>query len=281
MIPHPSIRLAIAGAAGLALAAVALGQSAPAPVAAPAPSASVMAPAATQVSGYLASDAVPDSIRLIPPPPAPGSAAMARDEAAAAAARKLHGLPRWELAARDAELAAPAIAASFDCAAGITLSPATTPRTEALLRRALIDLGRATNAAKHHYMRARPYMAKKEAICTPELKTALRHNGSYPSGHASAGFGWGLILAELLPARATDLVLRGRNFGDSRRVCNVHWLSDVEEGRIVAAAVVARLHADAAFRADMEAARAELSAPGLAAPDPASCKREGEALAAP
>lgn len=42
-------------------------------------------------------------------------------------------------------------------------------------------------------------------------------------------------------------------------VCNVHWQSDVTEGVFMGAGTVARLHADAAFRADLEAAKAELA----------------------
>ena len=53
---------------------------------------------------------------------------------------------------------------------------------------------------------------------------------------------------------------RGRAFGDSRRICNVHWLSDIEEGRVVASAVVARMNAEPAFQADLAAARAEVAA---------------------
>jgi acid phosphatase (class A) len=85
-------------------------------------------------------------------------------------------------------------------------------------------------------------------------------------------------MAELVPDRAAQLVARGRAFGDSRRVCNVHWLSDVEEGRVVSTAVFARLHAEPAFRADLDAVRAELKHQQgkLAAPD---CTRENAALA--
>jgi acid phosphatase (class A) len=104
----------------------------------------------------------------------------------------------------------------------------------------------------------------------------LRKDGSYPSGHSAIGYGWGLILAELFPDRASRLVARGRAFGDSRRVCNVHWLSDVEEGRIAAAATVARLHADAYFRKDLDAARAELAG---AKPVTRDCAAEAAALA--
>ena len=52
---------------------------------------------------------------------------------------------------------------------------------------------------------------------------------------------------------------RGRAFGESRVVCNVHWYSDVVAGRLMGASAVARLHANPAFRAELEAAKAEFA----------------------
>jgi acid phosphatase (class A) len=62
-------------------------------------------------------------------------------------------------------------------------------------------------------------------------------------------------------------------------MCNVHWQSDVDEGRTVAAATVARLHADPRFSADLDAARTEwpaLARPAAAAP---ACATETQVLA--
>ena len=69
---------------------------------------------------------------------------------------------------------------------------------------------------------------------------------------------WTLILTELSPDRAEQLLLRGRQFGESRNVCNAHWYSDIVAGRLVGAAAVARLHASDEFLAAMEAARADI-----------------------
>ncbi|HRD45355.1 MAG TPA: phosphatase PAP2 family protein, partial [Caulobacter sp.] len=88
----------------------------------------------------------------------------------------------------------------------------------------------------------------------------IETNGSYPSGHSLIGYSWGLVLAELVPERATELTARGREFGDSRVICGVHWQSDVDAGRVLAAALVARLHAEAAFQADLATARSEIEA---------------------
>jgi acid phosphatase (class A) len=42
-------------------------------------------------------------------------------------------------------------------------------------------------------------------------------------------------------------------------VCNVHWQSDLDEGRIMGAATVARLHADEGFRRELEEAKREVA----------------------
>ena len=163
-------------------------------------------------------------------------------------------------------------------AAGFAIGPDTTPATHRLLRRAMLDLAVSTGGAKTKYQRARPFMENSQPSCTPNQEAFLRKDGSYPSGHSAIGYGWGLMLAELVPARATELVSRGRAFGESRRVCNVHWLSDIEEGRIVASATFAKLQSSPAFQADLKAAQAEIAAGNLPAPKH-DCAKEAEALA--
>jgi len=81
------------------------------------------------------------------------------------------------------------------------------------------------------------------------------------------GWAWGLILAEAVPAKASAMVVAGREIGQSRVVCGVHFVTDVQAGRDLGAAMVARLHADPAFLADLRAAKAELAK----APPPKNC----------
>lgn len=268
-------------AVGVVSGAIASSGSEPAAAPAPAPTAAA-SPEPSRMSamprGYLPQGAAPNSLLLNPAPPAPGSAAKARDEEGAKEAVALRGTPRWQQATIDADLFSPKSAGVFSCAAGIPIGPDTTPKLNALLRRMGPDLALAVYPTKKKYMRPRPFMENGEPTCTPQDEKMLRADGSYPSGHSALGFGWSLALAEVVPDRAAELVARGRAFGDSRRICNVHWLSDIEEGRLVATAVVARLNAEPSFRADVEAARAEVEAlRGKAAvPD---CALENAALA--
>ncbi len=131
------------------------------------------------------------------------------------------------------------------------------PNTAEALRRVRTPLGAAVLVAKNRFGRDRPFVV--DATITPciEASDSLRASGAYPSGHAAFGWAWALVLAELNPDRADAILARGREYGDSRVVCGVHYPSDVEAGRTVAAAALARLHADPDFRAALDAARAE------------------------
>lgn len=221
---------------------------------------------------------LPGGDMLVGPPPGEGSEGMARDRAANAAALALVGSARFALAARDADLGPGAVPHAFSCAAGVAISDANTPAIAHLLRRATADFATSTSGVKALHMRARPFTVNGKATCTPEAETALRGNGSYPSGHAAIGYGDALVLAAVFPDRAAALVRRGAEHGDSRRVCNVHWLSDVEAGQKVAAATFARLQSDPTFRDDL--AKAQVEARGaLPAPDAARCALEAATLA--
>ena len=241
------LRLAVS--AGVAIAAVGLAS------AAQQPAATAQAP-----GGYLPRGGAPSSLAMVPPPPEPGSGAQARDDAAAKAAQAQQSGPRWAVATLDADLTSPAAVQAFSCAADVDISPASTPKLYAMMRRTLLDVGLSTYPSKTKYQRTRPFAATSTKSCTPEVEPLLRRDGSYPSGHAAIGWGWALILAEVTPDRIDPILARGRAFAHSRMICNVHWLSDTEEGRVMGAATVAKLHTLPEFRADLEAVRAEIAA---------------------
>lgn len=229
-------------------------------------------------AGYLTPEQMPDSVALLPAPPAEGSAAFAAD-VAMNKLRNVRDTPRWKQAAADDNLAFPESAEIFSCAMNMPVSETLTPQLYRLLRRTRTDAAVVSDGAKHHYNRPRPFMANGEPTCTPAKEKGLAENGSYPSGHTSIGWAWALILAELAPDRTDAILARGRSYGESRLVCNVHWQSDVAEGRFMGAAVVARLHGDPTFRADLEASRAEVAALRARGVTPSrNCTAEAAAL---
>lgn len=212
-----------------------------------------------RISGYLSPKALPQGLAFIAPPPEVGTAAFIADEEISRNSLTLQGTPRWKLAAEDAEITSPRIFDVFSCALNVPINPQATPRLCTLLARSLKDVTGSARVVKNHYRRPRPYVTNKKPICTPEYQTKMEGNGSYPSSHAAIGWAWALILSEILPDRSDAVLARGRAFGQSRIVCNVHWNSDVTEGRVLAAATVARLHAEPAFRSDLEAAKIEVA----------------------
>jgi len=228
-------------------------------------------------AGYLTEGEHPNYAALLPPPPAPDSTALTLDEELNRQTLALRDTARGELAAQDAIAVAGGM---FSCALGIPISKKDTPNLSALLRRSAADAGTAVTPIKRLYQRKRPFLVNKQPTCVPGREEAAGRNGSYPSGHAATGWVWALILAEIAPDRIDAVLIRGREFGQSRAVCNVHWQSDVTQGRVVGATLFARLHANEAFRADLENAREEIAvvrARGL--PPNRDCEAEEEALA--
>ena len=234
------------------------------------------------LNGYLDRKTLPNSLALLPKPPAQGSADYAADLAAYTSTRSLRGTARWDLAAADAILQFPQAASGFACTLDVPISPEQTPHLNTLLRRTLTDAGLSTYGAKQNYQRKRPFVVQGTSTCTPADETHLANDGSYPSGHTAVGWAWALVLSEIAPDRSDALLARGYAFGQSRMICGAHWQSDVNAGRLLGAATVARLHADPIFVTQMAAAKAEIAdakAKGLHAGG--NCQAQAAALGQP
>ena len=231
------------------------------------------------LNGYLNPTQLPNSLALLPPPPAAGSAQAAADMETYKSTRALRNTPRWTLATQDANLKFPAAASTFSCALGIPVSQEGTPNLNMLLRRTLLDAGLATYAAKDKYNRQRPFVVTGEETCTPAEQPMLSKDGSYPSGHASLGWAWALVLVQAAPQNMDALLQRGYAFGQSRVICGVHWQSDVDAGRLIGAATVARLQSDETFKAQVALARDEIAQAQAKGLKPtADCAAEAAAL---
>lgn len=238
-----------------------------------------------RLPGYLSKSALPDGFAILPPPPEPssGSAGEMVDRSAYLATRRLVGTPRWALARADAQESAAAAAADFDCVLGLDITAERAPALLHLLTRLRTDAGVVSSYAKNHFRHPRPFVSYGGPICTEEDRADLIRSWSYPSGHTTMMWSIGLVMAELAPDRATDILARARAYGESRVVCGVHTVSDVEEGRTTASIVVALVHTDPQFQTDLAAARRELlalrAAPGAGVPAGRMCAAEGAAMA--
>ena len=254
---------ACSGALGLTLVALTACQTLPSHMAAPSTSVAEIGEfrkGSGLVKGYLTPEQYPDSLALLPPPPAAGSVQAQADLQAHRQAQEQRQTPRWTVAAQDAALNYPNLVKHFSCAMALPLGTDATPHLNMLLRRSMLDAGLATYRAKDHYNRQRPFVALGESTCTPAEESKLAKDGSYPSGHASLGWAAGLILISLSPERNDALLQRAYAYGQSRQVCGVHWQSDVDAGRLIGAATVARLQANPVFSAQAQLAAQEIKA---------------------
>ncbi|MCC7248662.1 MAG: phosphatase PAP2 family protein [Lysobacter sp.] len=219
--------------------------------------------------GYLARGTV-DGLALILPAPVKGDERYRADRRLFRATRALRNGERWRVATRDVEMEPAAMMENFSCAAGRHLAPETAPQLDRIMRRVLVDALTTNETAKRHFRRLRPFQIDRGPICQPEAQ--LTTSFDYPSGHTVWGWTWALVLAELVPDRATPILARGRAYGESRLVCGAHNGSAVEAGARVAAGAIAAVHGSAEFRADMDLARAELAtAPMLGESARAAC----------
>ena len=146
----------------------------------------------------------------------------------------------------------------FSSAFGKTLSATTTPELYKLFE-GMYSLGDgATRSCKNYYKRPRPYKQLNEATAYPPAENIEKNIGAYPSAHASTGWLYALVLAELNPDAEEDLLARAYQYGQGRVITGYHWQSDVEAGRLVGSAVYARLHNSEEFLKQFNRVKQEL-----------------------
>lgn len=233
--------------------------------------------------GYLAPGSF-DILKILAPAPTPGTPDYANDRKVFAAMKKWKGTPRWDMATADVPTDTASMLKDFSCSVGIALTPQLAPRTAAVLIKAGNDTNNASVAAKNHYQRLRPFQVDKvPAGDTCQAPDSLNGSYDYPSGHTIKGWTWGQLLSEAVPDRAVEIMARARAYGQSRLVCRVHNASAVDGGVLTASATLAAVHASAAFRDDIAAARVELAAlrADPKTPKPEGCEAEAALVAQP
>lgn len=278
--------------AGLASAVAAIGlgtalAQAPAPSPAPAagqetfPGRPPPHDAFGKVKGYLGERPAPDASQFLSGPPPAGSQQQLSDEAIFQTTRPLAHAPRGRLAAADADLKLPGASHAFDCAAGVRLEAS--PTLMRMMVRVEADAGRVYNKGKEAWRRPRPFVGREATVETCVAPADRPGGYSYPSGHSTLGWAWALVLSELEPDRASEILDRGRTFGESRIVCGVHYDSDVQAGRLSGSALFAALSGDREFQADLARVRKELAKARAshALPSPSQCQAEHDALSTP
>ncbi len=209
-------------------------------------------------SGYFSKQSVPDLTGIVPPAPKTGDARDESDRAIFRATRSLEGTARWSLAQQDNISTVAALLQDFSCSMGIELTPQDAPRLSTLLRRVAADTDLINNTMKNRFKRKRLFLTEAGPICIAKTPSLI-NSYDYPSGHVTLGWVTGLVLSELVPDRAAEILARARVFGESRMVCGVHSANAVDAGRTLGTAIFSVLNAVPEFRTDLAGAREELA----------------------
>ncbi|MBQ5843358.1 MAG: phosphatase PAP2 family protein [Alistipes sp.] len=208
---------------------------------------------------YFQPEQMPDMKQFLPGPPADDSEAFKYDLAVYELGKKIRQT--------DPEAAAAAQAQSdnrlnnlcrqFSKPFGIEISAENTPQIYLLLRDGVITCVKSIIGPKEYYHRTRPFAYHKEGTLMPDREGMLHQNGSFPSGHTLRGWATALLLVEINPDAAEELLALGYQYGQSRVISGYHWQSDVDASRLVAAAAVAKLHTSKRFCKQMRRAKRE------------------------
>ena len=139
----------------------------------------------------------------------------------------------------------------------------------------------STYASKRAAMHPRPYLNRAESSyggtndlaglpATLDIKQSpswlehvpgysnLQKNSSYPSGHTTGAYSWGIALAGMIPELAPQIMARTSEAGNNRIVLGVHYPLDIMGGHIAGQYGVATAVSGEKTAQEGAAARAEL-----------------------
>ncbi len=190
---------------------------------------------------------------LLPPPPALDSDQM---KAELGEILTLQVTRTKEMEARAIADAAQSIWRFADVVDSPKFNAADLPKLAAFFDRVVKTEGAVSDPAKSVWKRPRPHLYSD--LVRPVVP--LSKSGSYPSGHATVGTLMGIELANMLPEKRAQIMARAWEFGHNRIVGGIHYPSDIEMGRISGTVIAQTISTHPDFKADFDAAKAELRA---------------------
>lgn len=206
--------------------------------------------------------------QLLTPPAKDGSEAQQREMAEVRQLIQARSKDRHEQAIWDARHEDPT---PFIAALGPGFDLSKLPATAKLLADVLNDQTVATSLAKEFFKRKFPVAAAMPgdsygqwSCDEADRKPEARPLRSYPSGHATMGYTFGVVLAALVPEKAQAILKRSADYAYSREICGDHYHSDVEAGHVLGTTLGTLLLHSEKLKPELEAARQELGRVSIA-----------------
>ena len=212
----------------------------------------------TTVNAYFTTAEMPDMLLFMPGPPDSSSVAFTNDVNRYFWGKEMRKDPeRAAQAARDAVYGLATILTEFEEAFGMKITKEDTPEIYKVLLEGTATCDSICTLPKIRYGRTRPFVRFNEHTLVPELEEELNPHKSFPSGHTLLGWSSALLMMEINPDRANEILARGYRYGENRIVVGAHWQSDTDAARLAASAAYARLHTSDRFLEQMQRAREE------------------------
>jgi len=190
---------------------------------------------------------------LLPPPPAPDSAQTRRE---LGEILMIQVTRTKEMEARAIADATENIWRFSDVVSNPKFAAAGLPKFGAFFDRVVATEGAVVDPAKDVWKRLRPHLYSD--LVHPVVPPSK--SGSYPSGHATVGTLMGITLSNMLPERRAEIMARAWEYGHNRLIAGIHYPSDIEMGRISGTVIGKTISTHPDFKAEFEAAKAELRA---------------------
>ncbi len=211
-----------------------------------------------QGQSYITGNQLPNAINYLPAPPDTASMLFVDDFQQWIWGKSLRDTPRGEQASQESLYGTERIATISSGIFGFEVSAANSPAIWNLIERSGTTGALAVASAKMRYKRARPFVTMNEHTAGAyDNEEALSADGSYPSAHTAFGWTAMMALAEMAPALQDTLLRRGYEYGESRVIVGAHWQSDIDASLLIGGAVMARLHGNNDYLADLAEAKAE------------------------
>ena len=197
-----------------------------------------------------------DGRRILPDPVDTASSRYYGDVAQYFAAKAERVTQRGAQAKADADCSLEALLTAFSAPLGKNLDLKKTPALANLIhvaRQALLSNADALGVTVQ--FRKRPYVQLGEAPFAGG--TDDKGKSSFPSAESEIGWGIALVLTEIAPDHANEILQLGFRIGESGMISGQHWATDITAARILAACMVAGLNADLSFKKLLNAAKDE------------------------
>lgn len=143
----------------------------------------------------------------------------------------------------------------FDEVLGSWFTEENVPLTASLFKKVFDDSNLVTKPAGKHWNRRRPPL--RDSRVQPAVRVPDRP--SYPSGRATRGYLFGVLLAEMVPDLKAELIARGRAIGEYRVIGGVHFKTDVEASQKLGRELANHFFSSLSFLNDFSEAQAELN----------------------